>query len=217
MTHDRTVATAHAEHDETRRAILEAARRLFMQHGYRAVSTRRVAEACGLTQPALYHHFSGKEDLYVAVLVAEVGRLRGGLERIARRDEPVPARLRQAAHFMLLSTDYDFALMQHDMRAELGAAAQGTVSAAFVAGVVGPLAGLIVAGQRAGDLPEPLTGDLPPQAAAFLFLSLIAHVLDGPVNDARGGPGRTEATAALVVELLLHGLTGARPREERAT
>ena len=39
-----------------------------MAHGYRAVSTRQVAEAVGLTQPALYHHFATQADLYQGLL-----------------------------------------------------------------------------------------------------------------------------------------------------
>jgi AcrR family transcriptional regulator len=46
-----------AEH-ETRCLILQAAHRPFMEQGYRAVSTRQIAAACGITQPALYRHFA---------------------------------------------------------------------------------------------------------------------------------------------------------------
>jgi len=45
---------------ETRKVVLQAARRLFLEFGFHAVSTRQIAEACGLTQPALYHHFANK-------------------------------------------------------------------------------------------------------------------------------------------------------------
>lgn len=208
MTRKQPTVPIHRETDETRRLILEAARRLFMKHGYRAVSTRQVADACGLTQPALYHHFMGKEGLYVAVLLAETGRLRGGLERLAQRDESATARLRQVAHYLLMSTDYDFALMQHDMRAELSPASRAVVSESFMVGVVAPLAGLVAVGQQVGELPDPLVGRLTVQAAALVFLSLVAHFLDSPADSAIVKPVRAEATAALVVDLLLHGLAG---------
>src|SRR5690349_3359337 len=60
---DQRRAANEAEREETAKLILQAARQLFMAHGYRAVSTRQVAEAVGLTQPALYHHFATKEEL----------------------------------------------------------------------------------------------------------------------------------------------------------
>lgn len=53
---------------ETYQTIIKTAQRLFMESGYRAVSTRQIAKICGITQPALYHHFKNKQDLYIAVL-----------------------------------------------------------------------------------------------------------------------------------------------------
>src|SRR4051812_28777775 len=94
------------ERDETADLIVQAARRLFMAHGYRAVSTRQVAEAVGLTQPALYYHFATKEELYVAVALAEVARLRAGLEHVARRDGSARERLHGCARFLLTAVDY---------------------------------------------------------------------------------------------------------------
>ena len=58
-----------------------------MEHGFRAVSTRQIADGCGLTQPALYHHFSDKQDLYVAVMKESLSETQAALERIVRRNE----------------------------------------------------------------------------------------------------------------------------------
>ena len=69
-----------------RSEILAAARSLFMSRGYRAVSTRDIADAVGLTQPALYHHFGGKEALYVAVMEDELATISARLDRAARLD-----------------------------------------------------------------------------------------------------------------------------------
>ncbi|MCW78939.1 TetR family transcriptional regulator, partial [Listeria monocytogenes] len=52
----------------TRRKILDTARDLFMEKGYRAVSTREIAKIANITQPALYHHFEDKESLYIEVV-----------------------------------------------------------------------------------------------------------------------------------------------------
>ncbi len=53
--------------EETRAAILAAARELFAERGYAAVGTEEIVRAARLTRGALYHHFAGKEDLFRAV------------------------------------------------------------------------------------------------------------------------------------------------------
>jgi AcrR family transcriptional regulator len=52
---------------ETRKAILAAARALFAEGGYAAVSTTEVVDRAGVTRGALYHHFGDKADLFRAV------------------------------------------------------------------------------------------------------------------------------------------------------
>ncbi len=52
---------------DTRRAIIDNARRQFADRGYGAVTNRSLAEAAGITTGALYHYFESKLDLYVAV------------------------------------------------------------------------------------------------------------------------------------------------------
>jgi AcrR family transcriptional regulator len=52
----------------TQAALLEAARPLFAEHGYAAISTDQIARAAGVTRGALYHQFSGKEELFAAVV-----------------------------------------------------------------------------------------------------------------------------------------------------
>lgn len=52
---------------DTRRAILDSARRLFAERGYGAVTNKDVAAAAGITTGALYHYVESKLELYVAV------------------------------------------------------------------------------------------------------------------------------------------------------
>ena len=37
---------------------------LFSKKGYDAVSIREIAEAAGVTKPAIYYYFEGKKTLY---------------------------------------------------------------------------------------------------------------------------------------------------------
>jgi AcrR family transcriptional regulator len=54
--------------DERRALVVEAAGRLFGEHGYDATRLDDVAAAAGVTKPILYRHFAGKQALYLALL-----------------------------------------------------------------------------------------------------------------------------------------------------
>jgi AcrR family transcriptional regulator len=58
-----------------RQKILDVAESLFTEQGYQAVSIRQIAQACGLTNAALYYHFDSKEALYKEVLEHYTARL----------------------------------------------------------------------------------------------------------------------------------------------
>ncbi len=53
-----------------RERILNSAAKVFGQYGYRLTSMELVAQECGLTRQALYHHFESKEALFRAVVEA---------------------------------------------------------------------------------------------------------------------------------------------------
>ncbi|MBX0358229.1 TetR/AcrR family transcriptional regulator [Halobacillus sp. Nhm2S1] len=57
------------EHLKQRRAdILEAARQVFIEHGYEHTTMKHVMEAAGVSRGGLYQYFSNKEDLFEALL-----------------------------------------------------------------------------------------------------------------------------------------------------
>jgi AcrR family transcriptional regulator len=73
--------------EEVGKKIVEAAYIHFLQKGYHSTTMSDIARSLGVTKPALYQYFSGKEDLYAAV--AEHGRqeLTAILERsFSKRD-----------------------------------------------------------------------------------------------------------------------------------
>ncbi len=51
----------------TRRALLAAARRRFAERGYAQVGTEEIVREAGVSRGALYHHFAGKQELLAAV------------------------------------------------------------------------------------------------------------------------------------------------------
>jgi AcrR family transcriptional regulator len=55
-----------------REEILDAAAELFTNLGYASTSTRRIADAVGMRQASLYHHFATKDDMLDALLAGTV-------------------------------------------------------------------------------------------------------------------------------------------------
>jgi AcrR family transcriptional regulator len=65
-----------------REQILETAAALFAKHGFHGVSIAELGAAVGISGPALYRHFPGKEALLAELLVDISERLQaGGQER----------------------------------------------------------------------------------------------------------------------------------------
>ncbi len=55
--------------------ILSEATRLFSEAGYDKVTIKQLADACSITEPALYRHYASKEAIYNAVLDSIESRL----------------------------------------------------------------------------------------------------------------------------------------------
>lgn len=58
----------NAPENPKRRAILDAAGRLFLERGFNATSMDAIAEAAPVSKPTLYSHFKDKSDLFAAVI-----------------------------------------------------------------------------------------------------------------------------------------------------
>ena len=69
MTTDRDGrGTTRLTADDRRLAILDNAELVFVKNGFQSTSTREIADTCGVTEPVLYRHFKGKEDLFLSVV-----------------------------------------------------------------------------------------------------------------------------------------------------
>jgi AcrR family transcriptional regulator len=80
--------------------ILEIAVGLFAARGYHGVSMDDIGSAAGVTGPALYHHFAGKEAMLVAALIpVSEGLLHGGKARVALHPDDAQATLADLIDF----------------------------------------------------------------------------------------------------------------------
>src|SRR5437763_5412142 len=65
---DRRTRAARAEGRQARDALLSAAVRVFARRGYREAGVDEIAAEAGYSKGALYWHFSGKDELFLALL-----------------------------------------------------------------------------------------------------------------------------------------------------
>jgi AcrR family transcriptional regulator len=68
---------------ETRRDLLEGARRIFARDGFEATTNRSIAAVVGITSGAIYHYFPSKADLFAAVFDQAQCVVYDGFERAA--------------------------------------------------------------------------------------------------------------------------------------
>ena len=82
-----------------RAEILDAAGELFTTDGYANTSTRRIADAVGIRQASLYHHFATKDDILDALLADTVADALALAERLVVAGDPTDARLYALVRF----------------------------------------------------------------------------------------------------------------------
>ncbi len=55
---------------DKKQAILKTAARLFAAQGFDATTTIQIAREAGATEPLIYYHFKGKDDLFTRIIGA---------------------------------------------------------------------------------------------------------------------------------------------------
>ena len=95
---------------DRRRALLEAAANLFAKRGFDRVSMEDLGSAVGVSGPAVYRHFPGKQAVLAALLIDVSQDLFEGGARVITEVEDAPATLRA-----LISFHVAFALANTDV------------------------------------------------------------------------------------------------------
>lgn len=91
---------AHLGPERRRPLVLDAALRLFVEHGYRGTSMEGIADAAGVTKPVVYKCYPNKQDLFRALLEREEQKL------LAEVTAALPSRLDPSDFEAVLSAGF---------------------------------------------------------------------------------------------------------------
>lgn len=78
------VTTRAAQAEQTRRKVLETARRLFTEQGYDGTSLQMIADAMGVTKANVYYYFHTKAEILEAITSVTQGKLGEVFEAAAK-------------------------------------------------------------------------------------------------------------------------------------
>ncbi|NOZ29751.1 MAG: TetR/AcrR family transcriptional regulator [Chloroflexi bacterium] len=197
------MAEATSETLDGRERIIREAERLFGERGYRGVSIRELARACGMTNAALYYHFSNKADLFYQVAIRHSERLAQTMreEAAAAGDDP----LNQLAAVARVYAEHlrfrqDTAHVFAEAMRQLGKERAHALRDYFHQNVLGAVVSVIRTGQERGVLRS-----VDPELAARAFIGLL-----GTLRFHDQQERFTEQQVEQLVDLFLHGMMARR-------
>jgi len=86
----------------SRAIVLESARDLFADRGFRSTSMKDVAEALGVRAPSLYNHVASKQDILFAIMDTAMNRALAALDQALVGADDVEEELRRATESLVL-------------------------------------------------------------------------------------------------------------------
>lgn len=191
---------------DTRAALLDAAARVFVDRGFHGATVREIAGRAGYTNPVLYYHFGGKEELYDALIRAAFERFEALLSgALASASEPL-GRLRAIA-LAYLRFGHDDPVRLRMLYAEFFRPRGGGPDAGFDelrAWATAQIEAVLREGVRAGAFRIANVA-----LARRIFVALLGGLL---VEQARDPQVRIldESLAETVVQTFLHGIARAQ-------
>ena len=194
---DRSIAPA-----DKRKLILDAAIRVFAEHGYHGARVGDIAEDAGVAHGLLYHYFASKDDVLRTIFVENWGALIARFRAVEASDEPAPDKLEGIAKILLRTWRNDPALVTVMVR-EVARSQQLQDRVDEVREAFSIVERVIEEGQGSGDFRR----DVDPRLASWIFYGGLEEVLTGWVlgqlPDSEEDVGRAERVA---VEMVSRGL-----------
>jgi AcrR family transcriptional regulator len=195
---DRSIAQT-----DKRTLILDAAIRVFAEHGYHGARVGDIAEDAGVAHGLLYHYFSSKDEVLRTIFVENWGELIGRFRAVEDSDEPAPEKLEGIAKILLRTWRNDPALVTVMVR-EVARSQQLQAQVEDVREAFAIVQRVIEAGQAE----RTFRADVDARLASWIFYGGLEEVLTGWVlgqlPDGEDDVARAERTA---IQLALRGLT----------
>ena len=195
------------EHDrrirDGRHRVIVAARALFLEKGYLAVSMQQIADAAGLRKASIYHHFRDKEALFADIVLQEFEANWGRLLAIIDEERPLAEALFTIAEEQLKSSTTDVGRLFMDFQKFVPESQHEAIHAKLKE-MVDASARLFQRAIERGEIEA-----IDPRVAALFFFHMTAAWTFHGMEDPSILPPDPQTGARTVVNVLLHGL-GAR-------
>jgi TetR/AcrR family transcriptional regulator, fatty acid metabolism regulator protein len=189
--------------EDKRKRILDAAIRVFAEHGYHGSRVGDIAEDAGVAHGLLYHYFASKDDVLRTIFVENWGQLIARFRAVEASDEPAGEKLEGIAKILLRTWRNDPALVTVMVR-EVARSHQLQDRVDDVREAFAIVERVIAGGQAAGALRR----DVDARLASWIFYGGLEEVLTGWVlgqlPDSEDDVARAERTA---IDLALRGLS----------
>ena len=195
---DRSIAS-----EDKRTRILDAAIRVFAQHGYHEARVGDIAEDAGVAHGLLYHYFASKDHVLRTIFVENWGQLIARFRAVEVANEPAGEKLEGIAKILLRTWRNDPALVTVMVR-EVARSHQLQDRVDEVREAFAIVQRIVEEGQSAGAFRR----DVDARLASWLFYGGLEEVLTGWVlgqlPDSEDDVERAERTA---VDVALRGLS----------
>ena len=195
---DRSIAS-----EDKRTRILDAAIRVFAEHGYHEARVGDIAEDAGVAHGLLYHYFASKDDVLRTIFVENWGQLIARFRAVEGADEPAGEKLEGIAKILLRTWRNDPALVTVMVR-EVARSHQLQDRVDEVREAFAIVQRIVEDGQAEGVFRH----DVDARLASWLFYGGLEEVLTGWVlgqlPDSEDDLARAERTS---VDVALRGLS----------
>jgi len=182
--------------------ILEEATRLFVSYGYHGISMREIAEAVGVSKAGLYYHFKDKEDLFLAILAANLDAIQRIVQE-SRQERTTRKRIERMVRGLFAQTPEQRAIIRLATQeiAHVGQAARATFGRIYQEKFIGQIETMLSDGVARGEL-----RDLDTRLATWLLLGML-YPFFNPAHEREDGPRETAIT--LILTTFFDGLSRA--------
>jgi AcrR family transcriptional regulator len=194
---DRSIAQ-----QDKRKLILDAAIRVFAEHGYHGSRVGDIAEDAGVAHGLLYHYFASKDDVLRTIFVENWGELIGRFRAVEASDEPATEKLEGIAKILLRTWRNDPALVTVMVR-EVARSQQIHGQVDEVGEAFAIIQRVIEEGQASGGFRR----DVDARLASWVFYGGLEEVLTGWVlGQLPDSEDDVAAAEHVAIEIALRGL-----------